>query len=153
MGFIYEFPPDDPRFVPVARLRFVCPHHLDELLVEWCISFPDPEVYYMDEHVWNNAAPGYHQQFTGPPVPTEDWPILAAVGVSLPDALTVEGDVHHWRACLRCPRPSCGYDAQMRGPEFFNRIKLALRKMAAAGMAVMTVTSPEGPNGWHAVRT
>ena len=101
--FVFRFPANDPRFVPVSTLRFVCPHHTDELLVEWCVSFPDPAVYYMSEHVWNNAAPGYRQEFTGPDVSDESKDAAATIGISAPDALTPRGDVHHWRAILECP--------------------------------------------------
>ena len=66
-------------------------------------------------------------------------------------AVTPRGDVHHWRAILECPRPSCPYDAQLRGPEFHAKVKEALAAMAQAGVKVVTVTRPDAPTGWSVI--
>lgn len=48
---------DDPRAHTVARLRVVCPHHLDLVLFEHCMS--------ADGGTWLNEVHGYRDEMVG----------------------------------------------------------------------------------------
>lgn len=129
----------------VARLRIVCPHHHEEVLVEVCRS--------ADGEEWVENVRGVTTESVAAPGTREavlhDLAEGRALPFPAPEADADSGDVPHLRKRFRCPRPSCGYDGQVRVDHYWPASDALLSHMVQSGTALHTVTNVDSPGRWH----
>lgn len=143
MTLEFTYPEGDPRSVVAARLRIVCPHHYDELIVDWCTN--------ADGDDWLENIRGYRTENVSEPGTIDAVKRAGSPIFTTPDAEAEPGQKPHLRGRFRCPRASCGYDGQITTAKLWPKVDEVLAGMLVTGMTEMTVTNVD--TDWLVVRT